>query len=261
MKASWPWEQHTSESRSSDGRIYRSKEKTSNHQIHFRDDRRVISHFRSDNVKGDNEEHVGVFACRIWSPERRLTAADGGEKATDLNKNKTKSWGGKNSVTQCLQVARVGDFGLAEGVDRSGVTTKILTCNCSYKTNQSSSVSISTLHRWTYCLSLSHTYVRNQVNKIALCVFLYNSHVFCFWHRRDRSYTLKVLRGNARRSMQDLLESGMGLPLLIRLRLRSDFRVVWNLIKPKFHHQAQCLLLLDKKHHTQKYNSTCTITS
>ncbi|OMO69770.1 hypothetical protein CCACVL1_19284 [Corchorus capsularis] len=30
-----------------------------------------------------------------------------------------------------IKMARVGEFGLGEGVDASGVTTKILTCNCS----------------------------------------------------------------------------------------------------------------------------------
>lgn len=67
----------------------------------------------------------------------------------------------------------------------------------------------------------------------------------------------------AGRNMQDMLESGNGLPIVIRLSLRSDFRVVWNLIKPEFHHQAVCLLVLDsaydKKHRTQAYNSTCTL--
>nr|POE91977.1 hypothetical protein CFP56_33177 [Quercus suber] len=68
----------------------------------------------------------------------------------------------------------------------------------------------------------------------------------------------------AGRSMQDKLESGMGLPLMC-LRLNSNFRVVLNLIRPKFHHQTECLLVLnrayDKKHRTQACNSTCTITS
>ncbi|KAK6928735.1 hypothetical protein RJ641_004940 [Dillenia turbinata] len=66
----------------------------------------------------------------------------------------------------------------------------------------------------------------------------------------------------AGRSMEDMLESGQGLPLLIRMSLSSHFRVVRSLIQPKFHHQAQCSLLLsksyDKKHRTQVYNSTCT---
>ncbi|XP_057989764.1 uncharacterized protein LOC110656839 isoform X2 [Hevea brasiliensis] len=67
----------------------------------------------------------------------------------------------------------------------------------------------------------------------------------------------------AGRNMQDMLDSGNGLPILIRVGLSSHFRVVLNLIKPKYHHQAQCLLLLDskydQKHRTQVYNSTCTM--
>ncbi|KAL4340041.1 hypothetical protein GQ457_08G016990 [Hibiscus cannabinus] len=73
MKASWPREQHNSELRSSDGRIYRSKEKTSNHQIHFRDDQRAISHFRSDNVKGDNERNM-LVSLHVESESVRSTA-------------------------------------------------------------------------------------------------------------------------------------------------------------------------------------------
>ena len=64
-------------------------------------------------------------------------------------------------------------------------------------------------------------------------------------------------------NMQDMLESENGLPIVIRVSLRSNFRVVWNLIKPAFHHRAVCLLVLDgaydKKHRTQVYNSTCTM--
>ncbi|KAL6288499.1 hypothetical protein ACE6H2_006009 [Prunus campanulata] len=68
----------------------------------------------------------------------------------------------------------------------------------------------------------------------------------------------------AGRSMQDMLESGKGLPLVLRVSLHSSFHVVWSLIKPKFHHQAECLLVLhrayDKKHRTQAYDSTCVMT-
>ncbi|KAJ7012976.1 hypothetical protein NC653_002875 [Populus alba x Populus x berolinensis] len=64
-------------------------------------------------------------------------------------------------------------------------------------------------------------------------------------------------------NMQDMLESENGLPIVIRVSFRSNFRVVWNLIKPEFHHRAVCLLVLDdaydKKHRTQVYNSTCTM--
>lgn len=67
----------------------------------------------------------------------------------------------------------------------------------------------------------------------------------------------------AGRSMQDMLESGKGLPLAIRMSFTSNFRVISNFIRPKFHHQAECLLVLgsayDKKHRTRKYKSSCMI--
>lgn len=67
----------------------------------------------------------------------------------------------------------------------------------------------------------------------------------------------------AGRNMQDMLQSGKGLPLLLRVHLTSTFHVVWGLIKPKFHHQIECLLHLhntyNKRHRTQAYNSTCTV--
>ncbi|KAK8480256.1 hypothetical protein V6N11_063386 [Hibiscus sabdariffa] len=160
-----------------------------------------------------------------------------------------------------IKVARVGDFELAEGVDRSGVTTKILTCNCSIGLLVENKSKLFGLHIHPPSMDLFF-------GRLPFAI----SHGPKLYAQSSGSSRFEVYVGTrnkpmygAGRSMQDLLESGMGLPLVIRLRLRSDFRVVWNLIKPKFHHQAECLLLLDnkydKKHHTQKYNSTCTITS
>lgn len=69
----------------------------------------------------------------------------------------------------------------------------------------------------------------------------------------------------AGRNMQDLLDSKNGLPLTIRLKLSSRFHVVWGLIKPKFHHQLHCFILLanhyDQKHRTHKFISKCSTTS
>lgn len=70
----------------------------------------------------------------------------------------------------------------------------------------------------------------------------------------------------AGRSMQDMLESGKGLPLVIKINLRSNFNVVWNYVKPNFSHYAECYLLVhgsyDKQHRTQAYNNYCkTITT
>lgn len=69
----------------------------------------------------------------------------------------------------------------------------------------------------------------------------------------------------AGRSMDDFLESEKGLPLVIRVSLKSRFHVIWGIFEPKYDHQGLCLVTLsdyyDKKHRTQVYNSTCLIDS
>lgn len=69
----------------------------------------------------------------------------------------------------------------------------------------------------------------------------------------------------AGRNMQDFLESEKGLPLVIRVSLRSRFSVIWGIFEPKYNYEAQCLVILsdyyDKKHRTQVYNSTCVVHS
>ncbi|XP_039056442.1 uncharacterized protein LOC120199428 [Hibiscus syriacus] len=160
-----------------------------------------------------------------------------------------------------IKVARVGEFGLGEGVDGSGVSTIFLTCNCSIGLLVENKSKLFGLHIHSPTIDISF-------GRLPLAI----SHGPKLYAQTWGSSRFEVYIGTknkpmygAGRSMQDLLDSGMGLPLLIRLKLRSNYRVVWNLIKPRFHHQADCLLLLDnkydKKHHTQKYNSTCTITS
>lgn len=69
----------------------------------------------------------------------------------------------------------------------------------------------------------------------------------------------------AGRSMEDMLDSGRGLPILIQVTLSSSFEVVPALVKPKFHHRVECIVVLkktyNKKHHSQAFNSTCKVTS
>lgn len=69
----------------------------------------------------------------------------------------------------------------------------------------------------------------------------------------------------AGRSMQDMLESGGGLPLLVRVKLRSSYRVISSLIRSNYQHHAECLLLLnnayDEHGHATIYNSTCFIST
>ncbi|KAA3469534.1 delta-latroinsectotoxin-Lt1a protein [Gossypium australe] len=160
-----------------------------------------------------------------------------------------------------MQVARVGEFGLGEGVDGSGVTTKILTCNCSVDLLVENKSKLFGLHIHPPTMDL---FFGRLPFAISHGRKLYAQSSSPSWFQLSVGTRSKPMYG-AGRNMQDLLESGMGLPLVIRLKLSSNFRVVWNLIKPRFHHQAECLVVLDdkydKKHRTQKYNSTCTITS
>ncbi|KAL9371396.1 hypothetical protein Peur_036536 [Populus x canadensis] len=158
-----------------------------------------------------------------------------------------------------IKMAGIRQFGLGEGVDGSGVTTKILTCNCSIDLLIENKSKIFGLHVQPPILEMSFGHLRFAMSR--------GSKLFAQSHT-STLFELSVGTRNkpmygAGRNMQDMLESGNGLPIVIQLSLRSNFRVVWNLIKPKFHHQAVCLLVLDsaydKKHRTQAYNSTCTI--
>ncbi|XP_018834341.1 uncharacterized protein LOC109001491 [Juglans regia] len=159
-----------------------------------------------------------------------------------------------------VKITGVGQFVLGEGVDASGVVTKILTCNCSVDLVTENKSKLFGLHihppiidmlfgRLPFAMSYGpKLYAESGTTVYHLTVGTMN----------------KPLYG-AGRSMQDMLESGMGLPLVIRMRLSSNFRVVWKLVTPKFHHQVECLLVLrsayDKKHRTQAFNSTCAVTS
>ncbi|KAI4323403.1 hypothetical protein L6164_023013 [Bauhinia variegata] len=159
-----------------------------------------------------------------------------------------------------IEISKIREFKLAEGVDRTGVTTKILTCNCSLNLVIENKSKFFGLH------------IRPPLTDMSFGIF-----PFAFSHGpklyAESGYTVfslqvgtkdKVMYG-AGRSMQDMLDSESGLPIVIRVSLSSSFRVVPNLIKPKFHHQAQCLVLLhkayDKKHRTQVFKSSCRVTS
>ncbi|XP_059434748.1 uncharacterized protein LOC132167740 [Corylus avellana] len=159
-----------------------------------------------------------------------------------------------------VKIAGIGQFVLGEGVDASGVSTKILTCNCSIDLVTENKSKLFGLHIHPLILEMSFGRLPFAMS--------YSPKLFA--ERGSTLYKLSVGTRNkpmygGGRSMQDMLESGRGLPLVIRMSMSSSFRVVWNLVRPKFHHQAECLLVLhrayDKKHRTQAYNSSCTITS
>ncbi|KAF7824554.1 uncharacterized protein G2W53_022698 [Senna tora] len=159
-----------------------------------------------------------------------------------------------------LEIARIHEFKLGEGVDRTGVTTKILTCNCSIYLEILNKSKFFGLHIRPPIIDMS----------FGILPFAFSHGPQLYAESGTTTYALEVGTKNkvmygAGRNMQDMLDSGRGLPILITMRLSSSFKMIPNLINPKFHHQLQCIVLLhkayDKKHRTQAFNSTCKLTS
>ncbi|XP_054793784.1 uncharacterized protein LOC129299349 isoform X2 [Prosopis cineraria] len=158
-----------------------------------------------------------------------------------------------------LEIEGVREFKLGEGVDRSGVSTKILNCNCSINLGVLNKSKFFRLHIHPPLLHMSFSLLP-----------------FALSHGREELYAEsgttiyemevgvknKAMYG-AGREMEDLLESERGLPIVVGVSVRSTYRMVPSLINPKFHHNLQCLILLhnhyDTKHRTQLFNTTCRL--
>ncbi|KAE9590466.1 hypothetical protein Lal_00023208 [Lupinus albus] len=159
-----------------------------------------------------------------------------------------------------IQVARIPEFKLGEGVDRSGVTTKILTCNSSMNLIIDNKSRFFGLHIRPPIMDM----------KFSILPFAFSHGPELYAESGLTIFKLQVGTRNkpmygAGRSMQDLLDSGRGLPIIIQVRVRSSFKVVPSLINPTFHHRLQCMVLLNKayniKHRSQAFKSTCKVTS
>ncbi|XP_027343052.1 uncharacterized protein LOC113855619 [Abrus precatorius] len=159
-----------------------------------------------------------------------------------------------------VEIARIPEFRLAEGVDRTGVTTKILTCNCSMNLIIENKSRFFGLHIRPSTMEM----------KFSILPFAFSNGPELYAESGSTIFALQLGAKNkpmygAGRTMQDMLDSGRGLPIVIRLILSSNFKVVPRLIKPKFHQQVECLVVIkkgyDKKHRTQSFKSTCKVTS
>ncbi|XP_057807702.1 uncharacterized protein LOC131022249 [Salvia miltiorrhiza] len=160
-----------------------------------------------------------------------------------------------------LKVAGIRQFRLGEGVDASGVTTKLLSCNFSINL-------IIDNHSKLFALHIHPPTIKLIFGRLTFAISqmqgreLYAGNDDLTMLRFNVGTRNKAMYG-AGRNMQDFLESEKGLPLVIRVSLRSKFNVIWGIIEPKYHHEAQCLVVVDnnydKKHRTQVYNSTCII--
>ncbi|XP_060217231.1 uncharacterized protein LOC132644650 [Lycium barbarum] len=160
-----------------------------------------------------------------------------------------------------VKIAGIREFGLREGVDGTGVNTKMLTCNCSMTLQIDNKSKLFGLYIHPPAMEM---YFGRLPFILAQGEELYAGSYGPTYFKLSVGTRNKALYG-AGRVMQDMLRSNKGLPLLIRVHLSSTFHVVWGLIKPKFHHQIECLVVLhntyNKRQRTQAYNSTCVLTS
>nr|GMD67491.1 uncharacterized protein LOC109181281 [Ipomoea batatas] len=159
-----------------------------------------------------------------------------------------------------VRIVGIRQWGLEEGVDATGVTTKMLSCNCSIDLIIDNKSKLFGLHTHPPLTSMYFGRLPFATSQLGGELYAGSSGTTLF--KLTVGTRNKPMYG-AGRAMQDMLDSGKGLPVVVRVRFVSWFRVVWGLIRPKFHHQADCLVVLsksyNKKRRTQVFNSTCVI--
>ncbi|KAK1413318.1 hypothetical protein QVD17_35090 [Tagetes erecta] len=159
-----------------------------------------------------------------------------------------------------LKIERVNDFRLGEGVDNTGVTTKFLTCNCSINLLVNIKSRLYGLHIHPVVLTMSFENIpfATSTEKQALYASSNGPTSFLLY----LGTTNKPMYG-AGRNMQDVLDSGKGLSLVVHAKLSSRFHVIGRLIRLKYHHHLECVLILnrtsDKQHKTLVYENVCKL--
>ncbi|KAI3905647.1 hypothetical protein MKX01_036556 [Papaver californicum] len=141
-----------------------------------------------------------------------------------------------------LLVAGIPQFRLAEGVDGSGVTAKIVNCNCSLALEVKNRSKL-------FGLDIHPSTIRMSFGPLTFATSRPTNKDFKLYTPDDTLTRFKLgtkykTMYRAGRSMQDMLISGTRLPLVIKINLRSNFYVILNYVKPNFNHYAECYLFL-----------------
>ncbi|KAL0379882.1 UNVERIFIED_CONTAM: hypothetical protein Sangu_0052500 [Sesamum angustifolium] len=136
--------------------------------------------------------------------------------------------------TFSVQIAGIRQFRLGEGVDGSGVATKILSCNCSIHVMIDNNSKLFALHIHPPIMEMLFARLPLAISQ-GREVYAGSSDLTLL--RLSVGTRNKAMYG-AGRNMEDMLESGEGLGLVIRVRLRSSFHVFWGIVKPKYEHEA-----------------------
>ncbi|KAF7049985.1 hypothetical protein CFC21_058413 [Triticum aestivum] len=145
-----------------------------------------------------------------------------------------------------FKVGKVERFSLGEGLDGSGVITSFLNCNCSVEMAVENHSKVFSLHLLPPLLDMSFghfTFATSQQGE--------GPHVVV-GPRAATTVRLFVAAQEkpmyaAGRGMQDLLESGKGVPVAITVRSQSRYRVVGSLVRLTYRHDSQCVLYLRRR--------------
>ncbi|XP_015690665.2 uncharacterized protein LOC102704966 [Oryza brachyantha] len=140
-----------------------------------------------------------------------------------------------------FKVGKVQQFSLGEGLDGSGVITSFLSCNLTVVMAVDNHSKVFTLHVRPPRLDMSFgrfTFATSQ-----------GEEAYDVGARGARSVRLFVAAEGkpmyaAGRGMQDLLESGGGLPLAVTVRAQSRYRMVGSLVRLSYRHDTQCVVRL-----------------
>uniref|UniRef100_A0A7N0ZSE5 Late embryogenesis abundant protein LEA-2 subgroup domain-containing protein n=1 Tax=Kalanchoe fedtschenkoi TaxID=63787 RepID=A0A7N0ZSE5_KALFE len=163
-----------------------------------------------------------------------------------------------------IQMGGIRVFELREGVDRTGIPTKILACNASINLLVDNKSKL-------FALRIHRPLIRIYFDRLLLAVSREDLKVMSVETYERRVFKLSVgtkekAMYGAGRMMQDMLESGTGLPLRFSLTFKSSFQHALGSSLSEFHHKAQCVVLLTSNHynskrHTQSstFNATCNL--
>uniref|UniRef100_A0A0E0KAJ7 Late embryogenesis abundant protein LEA-2 subgroup domain-containing protein n=1 Tax=Oryza punctata TaxID=4537 RepID=A0A0E0KAJ7_ORYPU len=142
-----------------------------------------------------------------------------------------------------FKVGKIQQFSLGEGLDGSGVITSFLSCNLTVVMVVDNHSKVFTLHVGSPRLDMSFgrfTFATSQGAE---------GSYYDVGARGRRMVRLFVAAEGkpmyaAGRGMQDLLESGDGLPLAVTVRARSRYRMVGSLVRLSYRHDTQCVVRL-----------------
>lgn len=145
---------------------------------------------------------------------------------------------------------------IGEGADKSGVPTKVFSCNCNVTLDLDNRSEFFGLH-------VRHVRIAMSFADLTLAT----GHGRHLYVDRDSTMTFNVNIAARRKavygagpSMAHLVQLGDGLPLEMHIDIESRIRVLWDLVKRSFSHHVVCQIAVNgnnPEHRLQLVQSSC----